>query len=390
MLCLLPAVLMSCLSDNSSSVESYSDTAITAVTLGTLNRYTQTVSASSGNDTIIKTTLTGSSYKLTIDQLERTISNADPLPMGTDLKHVVISSLSTKNSGTAFIKSLISDTLFYVRTTDSLDFTQPRILRVVATNGTDYRDYTMSLTASSTVGTTFEWRRIDVREDLAGWTDKKLVQVEDSVELVDRNVFVVDNIIYETGQIPEIASVIGATSHEVFALGTDGQLKVCTDGKGEEWRDEQLDESPSLLPTTAIAMTSWKYAPADSTDYILMAGNSTADGVNAVLWRKLSRYHAEGQHTEGRWVYMPVDGYNRYALPCQEYLSLTYYNNTLLAVGSDMTLMQSRDQGITWKKQSAYALPSQINGTRAAIAADNLNRLWLVTDSGELWMGTLR
>ena len=105
-------VLASCLKDNDTSVETYSDTAITAVTLGTLNRYTHTVSSKTGNDTIIKSTLTGSTYRLTIDQLGCKIFNRDSLPLGTDLKHVVLSGVSTKNGGVAFIKSLISDTLF--------------------------------------------------------------------------------------------------------------------------------------------------------------------------------------------------------------------------------------------------------------------------------------
>ena len=384
MLLLSSAVLTSCLSDDDSSGESYSDTAITAVTLGTLNRYTQTVSSKTGNDTIIKTTLTGSNYKLTIDQLGRTIGNLDSLPLGTDLKHVVISSLSTKNSGTALIKSLISDTLFYVRTTDSLDFTQPRLLRVLAANGADYRDYTMTLTASTTTGTTFGWQKVRQDSGLAGWTDKKLVAVGDSEKLVEKGVIAVDSVLFETNT----PTLLGATEHEIIAMDDNGRLITNNKRLGIRWREEQLDDSPALLPTSAMAMTSWKYFPADSTDCILLAGNSDADAVNAVCWRKLSR--TVGTDTEGTWVYMPVDGYNRYALPRQEYLSMTYYNNNVLAVGSNMKLYMSRDQGITWKTQTIYALPAQIGGTRATIAADKRERLWLVTDTGELWMGTLR
>ena len=62
----------------------------------------------------------------------------------------------------------------------------------------------------------------------------------------------------------------------------------------------------------------------------------------------------------------------------------------VLAVGSNMEMLQSRDQGITWKTATTYALPSSLQGTRVAMAADNHDRLWLVTDSGEVWMGTLR
>lgn len=388
MMLLAPLVLASCLKDNDTSVETHSDTAITAVTLGSLNRYTRTTSSKTGNDTIIKTTVTGMNYKLTIDQLGHKIYNRDSLPLGTDLNHVALSNISTKNGGVAFIKSLISDTLFYIRTTDSLDFSQPRNIRVMASNGTDYRDYTMTLSASTTKGTTFGWQMVRQDSELAGWTDKKLVAFGDSVALVDQGTIVVGDNLFTVNHHSDIAILIGATEHEAFALGTDGRLKVSTNGTGISWRDEQLDDSVTLLPNKAIAMTSWKYAPADDTDYILLAGNSDADTIHAVCWRKLS--HTAEQITKGTWVYMPVDGYNRYALPRQEYLSMTYYNNNVLAVGSNMKLYQSRDQGITWRTQSVYALPSQIEGTRATIAADSRERLWLVTDSGQLWMGTLR
>lgn len=384
MMLLALTVLASCLKDNDTSVETYSDTAITAVTLGTLNRYTHTTSSKTGNDTIIKSTLTGSTYKLTIDQLGRKIYNRDSLPLGTDLKHVVLSGVSTKRSGVAFIKSLISDTLFYISTTDSLDFSQPRTIRVIASNGIDYRDYTMTLSASATTGITFGWQFVRRDESLAGWTDKHLVAFKDSVALVEKGVIAVDSVLFKMNT----PTLLGATEHEIIAMGDDGRLKVNNEHLGMRWRDETLDDSPALLPTSAIAMTSWKYFPADNTDYILLAGNSDADTVNAVCWRKLS--HTIGTDTEGTWVYMPVDGGNPYALPRQDYLSLAYYNNNVLAVGSSMKLYQSRDQGITWKTSSIYALPSQIGGTRATIAADNRERLWLVTDSGELWMGTLR
>jgi len=378
------ALMVSCLESTDSTAELYEDTAVTAITLGTLNRYTSSKSANTGNDTILKTTLTGSTYKLTIDQLGRKIYNRDSLPVGTDLKHVVISTITLKNGGVAFIKSLISDTLFYITTTDSLDFTQPRTIRVMSSSGANYRDYTMTLSASATTGTTFGWQLVRQDDGLAGWTDKHLVAFGDSVKLVEKGVIAVDSVLFEMNT----PTLLGATEHEIIAMGDDGRLKVNNECLGMRWRDETLDDSPELLPTSAIAMTSWKYSPADNTDYILLAGNSDADTVNAVCWRKLS--HTVGTDTEGTWVYMPFDGTNHYALPRQEYLSMTYYNNNVLAVGSNMILYQSRDQGITWKSASIYSLPSQIGGTKASIAADSRERLWIVTDNGELWMGTLR
>ena len=199
----------------------------------------------------------------------------------------------------------------------------------------------------------------------------------------------------------------------MYALGTDGRLKVSIFGMVEDhqgikegdgyvvidtdgfsWRDEQLDDDTSLLPASSIAMTSWAYTPADSTDYVLMAGNNDADGSNAVLWRKLSHYRnlniSGYEDTEGTWVYMPVDGSNRYTLPRMEGLSLVYYNKSVLAVGSNKQMLQSRDQGITWKPVSAYALPSDLQGILLTMAADTKGRLWIVTDAGQVWQGALR
>lgn len=427
------AALSSCLGDKD-EVTVYSDTAITEVTLGTLNRYTYGTSSKTGNDTVVKSTLTGSNYRLTIDQIAHTIYNLDSLPMGTDIAHVVLSSLSTKNSGVVVLKSLISDSLQYVTTTDSIDFTQPRILRVYSSDGTAYRDYTMTLTVSTTTGTTFGWQKVAERNELKGWADKHLVAFGDTVALVDDGIISVSDNRTMDGQpalvrldkegcmefasslqgvwkavavkVP-VSRLIGATEHEIFAIGTDGRLKVCTFNlsellsftEGEQWalqadntlwRDETLDDEVILLPTNDIAMTSWSYAPADSTDYVLLAGNCDADDTNATLWRKLSRYHRPGMVTEGQWAYMPVDFDNKHTLPKQDGLSIAYYNGVVLAVGSNMEMLQSRDQGISWKATTTYALPSALRGTRVAMAADTKDRLWLATDEGELWMGMLR
>jgi hypothetical protein len=419
MILVASAMLLSCLGSSDNDVTEYSDTAITAVTLGTLNRYIHSTSANTGNDTIVKSTLAGSTYKITIDQLNHKIYNQDSLPVGTDLKHVTLSTLNTKNSGVASIKSLISDTLFYISTTDSLDFSQPRTLRVIATNGIDYRDYTMTLAASITTGTTFGWKLVGKNEKYGGWNDCQFVTIGDTVFIVNRGTVAVNVPKYGkkvlmrvegdgylewadpttggdslwtkyTEEKQPVVQLIGATNKELFALGINGGLMVCNDVDKMVWRDEMLDESSTLLPTSGIAMVSWDYTPVDSTDYVLMVGNSEQDEVNASIWRKLSRYHATGEDTEGTWVYMPVDGSNHYALPRQDNLSLAYYDNSVLAVGSDMKILRSRDQGITWKSTNAYTLPTNVEGTKAIITADKKGRLWLLTDAGQLWEGTLR
>ena len=109
-LLMMPVILTSCLGDSTDDTTLYSDMAITSFTLGTLNRYTQTTSSTTGNDTVIKTTLTGSDYKMTIDQLGHKIYNQTPLPVGVDVKHVICT-VSAKNSGWLTLKSMTSDSL---------------------------------------------------------------------------------------------------------------------------------------------------------------------------------------------------------------------------------------------------------------------------------------
>ena len=97
-LLMAPIMLTSCLGDGDTEETTlYSDVAITSFTLGTLNRDTHTTSSTTGNDTIIRTTLTGSDYKMTIDQLGHQIFNQTPLPQGTDIKHVICTVTSKNN-----------------------------------------------------------------------------------------------------------------------------------------------------------------------------------------------------------------------------------------------------------------------------------------------------
>ena len=68
--------LSSCLSSDETTVEYTHDTAITAFSLGSLDRYTKTTA---GKDTLLKANVTGSDYKFYIDQAQRLIYNVDSL-----------------------------------------------------------------------------------------------------------------------------------------------------------------------------------------------------------------------------------------------------------------------------------------------------------------------
>ena len=107
------------------------------------------------------TTVDGSKYKFTIDQLKREIYNADSLPAGTAVSKVVCS-LASKNSGVVYVKRMASDTLDYFTGNDSIDFKDKRVFRVYSTDGQSYRDYNVEIRVHKELADSFEWQREDV------------------------------------------------------------------------------------------------------------------------------------------------------------------------------------------------------------------------------------
>ena len=69
---------------------------------------------------------------------------------------------------------------------------------------------------------------------------------------------------------------------------------------------------------------------------------------------------------------------------------MVYYDKSVLCVGSDLVMRQSRDEGITWRETSTYALPTALTGSTVIMAVDSSQRLWLLTDTGQLWQGGLK
>lgn len=393
--------MTSCLKDNNDETVAYSDVAITQLTLGTLNRYTQTVSSKTGNDTVIKTTLTGSVYAMTIDHLGGRIFNQDSLPVGTDVAHVLLT-VSTKNSGYVFLKSLTSDSLQMVSSTDSINFTQPRTLVVYSSNGTWSRDYIVTLNVSQTTGVNFGWTLMDQRTELGGWEDKALVAWDDSIALTEKGVVTkgeqayrvtADLQLQRSSDLTEWSAVatdtpllqmIGAGTKELFALGIDGRIKRSVDD-GQTWTDESLDDDARLLPDDGLTSVCCPYEQAVNANYILLAGCRADHTDVTILWRKISLY--DDSANNGKWVYMPYDDNNNEPLPWQQGLSLAWYNGEILALGTDMTVRRSRDQGITWQVSSTYALPGTLEGTEARMTTDRQGRLWIVTNAGQVWQG---
>lgn len=360
---IMGALLMtSCLnSDDSSEIIYNNDTAITAFNLTTVNRYIHTTSKS-GKDSVYKKTLS-SPVTFYIDQYNKTIYNVDSLYADCDLKHV-LAEISTRNSGVVAIKSMISDTLRTYNSSDSLDFSQVREIRVYSQRGDTYRAYQVSVNKHQIATGVLMWEQMpagsypdDARE--AMW--EQIVAEKD------------------------LALFIGAGTKEAYAYDQEGQLMVTKDG-GATWTADHLDDSPSLLPMESVAFVSYPFTANAETDYQILAGITREGETNCSVWRKVAEYAENSE--PGEWAYIPFEDYNKYALPATDDLSLVWFHDQVVAICSSWILC-SRDGGITWKNSESMALPSS-DLTNVETCTDSEGRLWLKDkNTDNVWRGIL-
>ena len=360
---IMGALLMtSCLkSDDSSEIIYYNDTAITAFNLTTVNRYIHTTSKS-GKDSVYKKALS-SPVTFYIDQYNKTIYNVDSLFADCDLKHVLVD-ISTKNSGVVAIKSMISDTLRTYNSSDSLDFSQVREIRVYSQRGDTYRAYQVSVNKHQITTGVLMWEQMPagsypVDEEKAMW----------------------EQIVAEKG----LALFIGAGTKEAYAYNQEGQLMVTKD-EGATWAVDSLDYSSSLLPKENVAFVSYPFAANDETDYQILAGTLDEGETICSVWRKVVEYAENSE--PGKWAYVPFEDYNKYALPSTNNLSLVWFQGHVLAISSSWILC-SRDGGITWKTSESMSLPSD-SLIDVEACTDDEGILWLrEKNSDNVWRGIL-
>ena len=426
--CLLASVcvfLSSCLKSDEEEIELSDEAAITAFTLGNL---TQT-DPSSGN----KTTLSGSLYKMGIDQINFRIYNRDSLPIGTDISSVA-ATVTTKNSGYLSIRSLSDTTMFDMfSSSENYSFNTPRIFRVYATDASYYRDYKVTLNVKKAKGTSFWTSRGDTTL-LGGFSNMRMLAIDTTLIILGSNgsatqlcislnkgknwqeqsqefdgdawknavvsgdsLFVLsNNQLYYTKDLKQwnslanswnLKQLVASDSKELFALTADSLLKSAMAGVPDVWKEELIDNSQTIqdikkqLAVEAIASTSFPYTAMLKTDYVLMMGNN---GTRTVAWRKISQYG--NPDNTGKWVSIPYQD-NAYRLPKQSRLALLRMGTVILAVGDNTPVYQSTDQGITWRINTTYTLPIAMQ----AATIDGQGILWGVSvnsGKGTVWQGS--
>jgi len=444
-------LLTSCLNSSNDDSTYYGDTAITAFSLGTLNRYVH-VKTSAGKDSTYKATVTGSSYNFYIDQTNKTIYNPDSLPLWTDNSRVVCT-VTSKNSGLVYYKNLKNDSIYYHSSTDSVDFSKPRTFYIYATDGSAYRQYTISVNVHQELSDTFIWHKISTNSTIAAFTGMKALELNGKILLFGtddsettiyatsesdgaqwtkintsvaldadayKNVVIHNGMLFarSNGSIlkssdgaswttvsvtTDITSLVASSTKKLFAIKNHNL--ICSRDGGINWTKENLDDDSTFLPSRDFTYYTMPLASNDSIDRVMIVGNRSAqdypDDSASVVWNKIEEY-SNGSGA-GTWTYYNVakDNYAGFA-PRLTNLTMVPYDDGVLAFGGDgfgkskatafNHFYQSRDNGITWKNNSTYYFPAEFSSSKTSFAAvkDSKNNLWIICgESGQIWRGRL-
>ena len=430
---LITLLFSSCLSSSNDETVVGDECAITSMVIGTLNR-TVTTKKSTGEDTSYVTTLSGSVYPMYIDQINREIYNPDSLPLGTDVKKVVFSSISADGS-VAYRKDSGADTIY--SSTDSLDFTSPRLFTCYAYSGEQKLTYKVHVNVHQVNPEAFVWNKVGVFNQLSEATEVKafckdstifvfaqtnsgtfLMKVsENGTEIAEREAI--------TGSVPAKLHDIqmfngkfyGISNHEPV-VSEDGKswsqlsganvslsAMVCvsealifaTDNTGLyhstdciSWVKDTLDSSSDYLPQENYASSYTPMSFNKNFQYVFFSGNDASG--NSVLWKKVIDKENKNDDV---WSYYPSSEEIRYPLPKLPSAAMISYDDKTIYLGCKNDTVSSfyvtQDAGRTWIPDTVtYIHPYKMAATAVGCTVDDRNFIWLIcAGSGQIWCGRL-
>lgn len=438
-------VFASCLKGDDNETITYSDTAITAFSLGNL-KYPKHGKTKKGADTIFQVKLTGSNYKFYIDQINKEIYNVDSLPYGVNASKILCT-VSAKNGGAILYKKLTSDSLKYFSTADSIDFSQAREFRVYSRDGKSYRSYTVRVNVHKVDVGKFAWEQTNGQDDrlgvlsamkavtlngkiyvmgtegnntklyatpnndVGGWqqltpnisldlkaysnltvSDGYLYTYSDSRIQRSR-----DGVTWETRGAVVLKQLAGGANGNLYGI-TDGGILMSKDG-GTTWQSETLASNSTELPSQNISLFSFPSKVNVGTYDLVLIGNppSGNDVYGALVWGKQLNSSQSAQS----WIFYGQDN-QPYMAPSLTNLQVAKMGEDLIAFGGKgigkykakafESFFISKGKGTGWKKDDRLSLPANFesNETSFTMTIDENNNLWLIAGgSGRIWKGNL-
>lgn len=431
--------LSSCLNSDETVVEYTNDTAITSFSLGKLGRYTKTTA---GKDTLIADKVNGANYHFYIDQatVPRQIYNVDSLPTKTRTA-AVLATISSKNSSPIFIMHKDYpekiDSAKYYSSTDSIDFSQPRQIRVYNNSLNAYVTYTVKVNVHQQEGDEFNWQtKAQLNEQLAALSDLKVLALGSNIYVFGKtlggmkiyksaasdgnnwekvtanqtfaaadyqNAVQMGNQLYilsngkvyastdaatwnQVGEDSQLKQLVGASSKYLYAFTATG-IAVSKDN-GATWAAQKMDADFSLLPTQNLSMNVSTIASVKNVENVLLLGTRDASygDTIATLWNHVADYSANA--SESAWNYIEYDAHQSGKMPMMDQVLVCGADSGFVALGSNGKWYKSKNGGLTWGVDTLVTMPAGFSATtqRFGFCRDKDKFYWVVRN-GSVWKG---
>ena len=426
--------LSSCLSSDETTVEYTHDTAITAFSLGSLDRYTKT---KAGKDTLLKANVTGSDYKFYIDQAQRKIYNVDSLPCGVR-DTAILATISSKNSSPILLMDInkTDSVAAYYSSSDSINFSKPRFIRVYSSDYSAYAQYQVTVNVHKELPYEFKWHELaQNNSQLAAFSDLKAVACGDyiyvfgktadgtkvlksainngsawssitmnvglssdayqSAVALDGKLYISDaGKVYASADaerwalVPENADIkqlIGASSQYLYAYTAAG-ISVSKD-KGVSWEAEKLDTDKAYLPKQNISMNVAGVLSAKKVENVMLMGtrDKALKDTVATTWLRTVDYDVNAE--AGQWNYLEIENNKSGKMPWLDQVITCAADTGFVALGSNGKWYKSQNAGLTWKQDAMVALPAKFaTEGRFAFCRDKQRYYWIIRN-GYVWRG---
>lgn len=426
--------LSSCLSSDETTVEYTHDTAITAFSLGSLDRYTKT---KAGKDTLLKANVTGSDYKFYIDQAQRLIYNVDSLPCGVR-DTAILATISSKNSSPILLMDINKpdSVAAYYSSSDSINFSKPRFIRVYSSDYSAYAEYKVTVNVHKELPYEFKWHELaQNNSQLAEFSDLKAVACGDYIYVFGKTAegtkvlksaindgsawsSIMMNVnlssdayqsavalegklyISDGGKVyasadaatwalvssenADVKQLIGASSKNLYAYNTAAGISVSKD-KGVSWEQEKLDTDKAYLPTQNISMNVAGVLSAKDVENVMLLGtrDKALKDTVATTWLRTVDYANE----DGQWNYLEIEKNKSGKMPWQDQVITCAADTGFVALGSNGKWYKSQNAGLTWKQDKMVVLPAKFaTEGRFAFCRDKQHYYWIIRN-GYVWRG---
>lgn len=440
--------LVSCLDTNDGDYVYTDDSAVTAFSVTSAKKAVH-VKASNGADSVYYTTATLTAYKFVIDQQRCVIYNPDSLPYGVDPTKLLVSANSV-NSGSLVLKSMTSDSLSYLSTSDSLDFSKPRELQVYSLSGAAVRKYEVRVNVHQEPADKFNWTKLPnptaftnangvksfVVTTASGATRRFLLASDGTTTTVYRadgdnawtaatpnfnhtlaaetyrsaavkhdTLFVCDNGVVmattdgdtwtqQATAEAGVARIIAANPIRLYAYNNEGVM-VSSDDSGKTWKAAGMDESATLLPNGDIAYATLPLTTNANAFRTLLIGSVPEASTTAFsIWGKIDEGDAYSENQP--WMFYDHNTLNRHELSLMQNFSAFTYDGKIMMVGNEdrvylPNFYGSRDGGITWEADTVITSPLGFFVTGPyTVSVDKDNFIWFVSGkTGETWRGRI-